>query len=67
LYYFPGGFRDETYLDWERNYKVAAHTRWAEQLGADEMRALRRAGRHDVIAARAVAIEARTNLLFSFE
>jgi hypothetical protein len=67
LYYFPGGFRDETYLDWERNYKVAAHARWAAELGPSQMRALLRARQHDVIAARAVAIEARTNLLFSFE
>jgi hypothetical protein len=21
LYYFPDGFHDETYIDWERNYK----------------------------------------------
>jgi len=24
---FPDGFRDETYLDWERNYKWNAHLR----------------------------------------
>ena len=25
LRFFPGGFRDETYLDWERTYKWEAH------------------------------------------
>ena len=28
LRYFPGGFGDETYLDWERDYKWEAHERW---------------------------------------
>ena len=30
---FPGGFRDETYLDWERDYKWATHKRWEAALG----------------------------------
>src|SRR5688572_14819809 len=30
LRFFPGGFQDETYLDWERDYKVAAHARWTK-------------------------------------
>ncbi len=67
LRYFPGGFADETYLDWERNYKWQAHERWEEQLGRDELRALLRAGEHVEIARRATSIESRTNLLFSFE
>jgi hypothetical protein len=25
LRFFPGGFADETYVDWERGYKWAAH------------------------------------------
>src|ERR1700754_3144682 len=29
---FPGGFRDETYLDWERDYKWNAHRRWRDVL-----------------------------------
>lgn len=28
LRFFPGGFRDETYIDWERGYKWAAHEQW---------------------------------------
>jgi hypothetical protein len=27
---FPGGFRDETYVEWERDYKWRAHLRWQE-------------------------------------
>jgi hypothetical protein len=64
---FPGGFRDETYLAWERDYKREAHRRWTELLGRQTYRSLLRAGEHAEIAARAVAIEARTNLIFSFE
>jgi hypothetical protein len=30
---FPGGFRDETYIAWERGYKWDAHKRWNEELG----------------------------------
>src|SRR5882757_8535563 len=29
---FPRGFRDETYLDWERGYKWNAHRRWRDVL-----------------------------------
>jgi hypothetical protein len=67
LRFFPGGFRDETYLDWERNYKAAAHEAWAEQLDPKSFRALIKRGEFSEIAARAVRIESRTNLLFSFE
>ena len=67
LRFFPGGFRDETYLDWERNYKAAAHERWLELLPPREFRRLLQAGAFDEVARRAVAIESRTNLLFSFE
>lgn len=67
LRYFPEGFSDETYLDWERNYKARAAKRFAAELGAHELRSLIDAGRAREAAARAVAIEGRTNLLFSFE
>ena len=67
LRYFPGGFRDETFVAWERGYKWEAHERWNEALGEDAYRALLRAGEFAEIAARAVRIESRTNLLFSFE
>ena len=67
LRYFPGGFADDTYVDWERGYKWNAHLRWQEELGEAKFRALLRDGRHRDIAAAAVKIESRTNLLFSFE
>ena len=69
LRYFPGGFADETYLDWERDYKWEAHERWEEALGRAEFRRLVRAGEFSEIAARAVRVEQRTrhSMIFSFE
>jgi hypothetical protein len=67
LRFFPDGFRDETYLDWERNYKWNAHEQWEQQLDRATFRALIDKGEHQEAAARAVRIESRTNLLFSFE
>jgi hypothetical protein len=67
LHYFPKGFRDPLYEDWERGYKWMAHERWTETLDQASFRELLKAGKHRDIAAQAVAIEARTNLLFSFE
>jgi hypothetical protein len=67
LHYFPNGFHDPLYEDWERGYKWAAHQRWNETLGKAFFRKLLKDGKHREIAAHAVAIEARTNLLFSFE
>ncbi|HLV86442.1 MAG TPA: hypothetical protein VKV39_05650 [Candidatus Sulfotelmatobacter sp.] len=67
LRFFPEAFRDETYLDWERNYKWNAHLRWNELLGFTQYRALLAAGKFSEIASRALRIESRTNLLFSFE
>jgi hypothetical protein len=67
LRFFPRGFRDETYVAWERGYKWNAHRRFAEALGRSEFRALLRRGRHEEAARQAVAIEGRTHLLFSFE
>ena len=62
LRFFPGGFNDETYIDWERGYKWTAHEQWV-----DEVEPLLGSRKYDEIAARAVRIESRTNLLFSFE
>jgi hypothetical protein len=64
---FPGGFRDETYLAWERDYKWTAHTRWQQTLNRAMHHALIQQRRFREIAARVVSIESRTNLLFSFE
>ena len=67
LRFFPGGFYDETYLDWERDYKWTAHEAWSAALGGDAWRALMADEAWEEIASRAVRIESRTNLLFSFE
>jgi hypothetical protein len=67
LHFFPNGFRDETYVAWERDYKWRAHERWRESLGPAQFRAFLRRGEVEEVARRAVAIEGRTNLLFSFE
>jgi hypothetical protein len=69
LRYFPGGFNDATYLDWERDYKWEAHERWEEALGRSEFRRRLRAGEFAETAARAVRVEQRTrhSMIFSFE
>jgi hypothetical protein len=67
LKFFPGGFRDETYVDWERAYKWQAHESWEAQLGRERYRKLIQQEAFAEIASHAVRIESRTNLLFSFE
>jgi hypothetical protein len=67
LEYFPKGFQDETYRDLERDYKWNAHLRWEELLDQTAFHRLFETGKEETIAANAVAIESRTNLLFSFE
>ena len=67
LRFFPDGFQDETYVDWERGYKWAAHQRWVAELPKGEIHSLISSGDYAEIARRAVTVESRTNLLFSFE
>ena len=65
---FPGGFRDETYMAWERGYKWEAHRLWIAQIGRrDEHRSALESGKAKTIAATAVRIESSRSLLFSFE
>lgn len=64
---FPGGFRDETYLEWERDYKWNAHLRWREALDEASFRRLLDERQFGRVAALASNVESRTNLLFSFE
>jgi hypothetical protein len=66
---FPGGFQDEKYLDWERDYKWEAHQHWEDLLGREQFRTLLRGRQFGEIAARAVKVEqrARHSMLFSFE
>lgn len=67
LRFFPHGFRDETYLDWERGYKLRAHKEWQSVLNRTAYRAKLLQGEFLEIGAEAVSVESRTNLLFSFE
>lgn len=67
LRFFPAGFYDETYIDWERAYKWNAHKQWQTSLAAETFHSLIRKRRYSKIAQDAVRIESRTNLLFSFE
>src|SRR5436853_7697913 len=67
LRFFPGGFYDETYIEWERGYKWQAHERWMERLEPRAYRELLDRRRFAEITEHAVRVESRTNLLFSFE
>jgi len=67
LRFFPGGFHDETYRAWERDYKENAHREWNRVLNQSLHSALLRKGEFAEVALRAIKIEARTNLIFSFE
>jgi hypothetical protein len=67
LRFFPQGFRDDKYYEWERGYKWRAFEQWNQSLDRATMRALLREDKFSEIASRAVRIESRTNLLFSFE
>jgi hypothetical protein len=69
LRFYPGGFRDEDYIDAERAYKWQSHLRWREELDVEQFSTLLRAGKYEEIAARAVRIEQRSlhSMLFSFE
>ena len=67
LAYFPDGFQDEDYVASERDYKWQAHLQWREALGQTTFAGLLRERRYEEIASRALRIEGRTNLIFSFE
>jgi hypothetical protein len=69
LRFFPRGFRDETYLGWERDYKWETHQRWDELLNRNEFRRLLKKGEYLEVAARAVRTEQRSrhSMIFSFE
>jgi hypothetical protein len=66
---FPGGFRDPTYLDWERDYKWETHRRWKASLSQPAFRELLAEGAFAEVAARALGVEQRSRhaMLFSFE
>jgi hypothetical protein len=63
----PKDFKTRNNIDWERGYKWTAHEEWNESLNQKAFRALLKQESFAEIAALAVRIESRTNLLFSFE
>ena len=67
LYYFPKGFADEKYYAWERGYKWEAHLAWEKDLNKKKYQELLDKKEYSEIALRAVRLETKTNLLFSFE
>lgn len=67
LYYFPKGFSDAKYYSWERGYKWEAHLAWERDLNKKEYQKLISNKEYTEIALRAVRLETKTNLLFSFE
>lgn len=64
---FPKGFKDPRYLGWERDYKWEAHERWNELLAPALFKELLDEKAFAEIVQRAIRVETRTNLLFSFE
>lgn len=69
LRFYPNGFRDEEYVDTEREYKWESHLRWREALGIETFRKLLDGGCYEEIAARAVRVEQQSlySMIFSFE
>lgn len=65
--FFRKGFYDPKYLSWERDYKWNAHMSWEKELNEKEFRRLLLEHDYGEIAKRAVRMESKTNLLFSFE
>lgn len=69
LLQFPGGFHDQTYLEWERDYKLQTHARWQQELPREAFRKLLAEGEFEEASSRAVRVEQRSRhaMLFSFE
>jgi hypothetical protein len=53
---FPRGFRDDSYLAWERDYKCGAHQQWVAQLDPDRLWKLLWRGQFLQIAATALGM-----------
>ena len=64
---FPRGFRDATYIEWERNYKWEAHERWKATLGARELARLVDEEQWPEIAGRVLRAYQGLNLLALYE
>jgi hypothetical protein len=66
---FPGRFHDPTYVEWERDYKCAAHRLWHQLLGREEFETLLRRRAYTEVGRRALAVYSRPklNLLALYE
>ena len=69
LRHFPEGFRDESYLSLEREYKWETHVRWQSALGLPELTRLLECGEFRRIATMAARVEQQSqhSMIFSFE
>jgi hypothetical protein len=65
--YYPNGFDDDVYLVAERSVKERAHLEWNTELSPPAFRRLLARGEYARIVDIALRVEARCNLLFSFE
>lgn len=65
--YYPNGFDDEVYQVAERGVKERAHLEWNTELNPPAFRRLLARGEYERIVDIAFRVEARCNLLFSFE
>lgn len=67
LNFFPKGFQDTKYADWERTHKWETHERWNTLLNKAIFAELLQKRKFDEVCKRALQIESKTYLLFSFE
>lgn len=67
LRFFPKGFYDPLYIDWEHTYKSEAHKLWQKNLNPTEYKRLLQQREFVEIASRALQVESKTTFLFSFE
>ncbi len=64
---FPLGFEDPQYLEYERDYKVAAHELTVELLDKEPFCELLAGGQHEEACRRALKVVNRTNIIFPQE
>lgn len=64
---FPKGFYDEKYISWERGYKWQAHLQFQAALNKETFARLLAKKKYPEIAQCATKIDAKANLLFSFQ
>jgi hypothetical protein len=61
---YPGGFRDQAYLEGERASKVAAHELMKELLDQEALTLLREGGQIEDVCTRALRVIGKTDLVF---